>query len=365
MNFAGLELGEELRLTDGEIRRRLELLAVTRQDMAELIGMKSLIAPGVTELVDSFYAGQMEVEEIRRLIGEAETLARLKNHLRRYILTLFGGEYGPEYVLSRLRIGLVHKHIGVPPKLYLPSFRSLCALLRQAVLDKSDDCGACRRRLDALEKIMLFDLELVFDTYIHSLLDEVARGKKELEEYAEGLEETVAQRTDELARLANHDGLTDLLNQRSFYEELRRETARALRSGGQLALIYLDLDGFKAVNDSQGHLRGDEILIGVAEVIRRVVRLEDIAARYGGDEFCIILPHSGTANAREVARRLIEAFEQEPDLKGTGVRLSIGIAAGEGARLHDADLLVKSADGAMYRSKKIPGHAITVAGDRA
>ncbi|MFA6898961.1 MAG: GGDEF domain-containing protein [Desulfurivibrionaceae bacterium] len=364
MKLTDLDLGEQLKLTDREIRRRLALFAITQEDMDTLVGMKPMIAANIEELVESFYARQVEVEEISRLIGDSETLARLKNHLSRYILTLFDGEYGMEYVLSRLRIGLVHKRIGVPPKLYVPSLRALFTLLRQVLLVENGDCGVCRRRLEALEKLMLFDLELVFDTYIHSLLDEVDRGKKELEEYAESLEKTVAQRTEELARLASRDGLTGLLNQRSFYEELRREIARTLRTEGEMALIYLDLDGFKAVNDSQGHRRGDEILIGVAEVIRRVVRAEDIPVRYGGDEFCIILPHSGTANAQEVAHRLIKAFDQEARLMGAGVTVSIGIAIGGHADLRDADLLVKNADAAMYRSKKITGHAISIAGDQ-
>ncbi|MDH4333147.1 MAG: GGDEF domain-containing protein [Desulfobulbaceae bacterium] len=363
MKLTDLNLGEQLKLTDREIRRRLELFALTQQDIDELVGMKPVVAANINELVESFYAGQVAVEEIARRIGDSETLARLKNHMARYILTMFDGEYGMEYVLSRLRIGLVHKRIGVPPKLYVPSFRNLFTRLREVILGNNSDCGACRHRTDALEKIMFFDLELVFDTYIYSLLEELERGKKELEEYAESLEETVAKRTEQLARLASRDGLTGLLNQRSFYEELRREIARTLRTDGELALIYLDLDGFKAVNDTKGHRRGDEILIAVAEVIRRVVRAEDIPARYGGDEFCIILPHSSSAKAQEAAQRLIEAFDQEEGLKGAGVTLSIGIAAGGNAELRDADLLVKKADAAMYRSKKIPGHAITLAGD--
>ena len=361
MKLTDLNLGEQLKLTDREIRRRLELLSISQQDMDELVSMKPLIAACVEKLVEAFYAKQVEVEEIGQVIGDAETLTRLKKHMTRYLLTLFDGEYGMEYALSRLRIGLVHKRIGVPPKLYVPSFRNLFALLRQTILGKSDECGGCQRRMASLEKIMLFDLELVFDTYIHSLLDEVAQGKKELEAYAESLEETVAQRTEQLARLASRDGLTGLLNQRSFYEELRREIARTLRTDGRLALIYLDLDGFKAVNDSQGHRRGDEILIGVAELIGRVVRAEDIAARYGGDEFCIILPHSDAADAMEAAHRLIEAFPKQTQLMESGVTLSIGIAAEGYTELRDADLMVKKADAAMYGSKKIPGHAITVA----
>lgn len=362
MKVTDLNLGEQLKMSEREIRRRLELLSITPREMEEMIGLKPLIAPHVDDLVEQFYAMQVEVDEIAKLIGDSETLARLKKHLCRYILTLFDGDYGMEYVLSRLRIGMVHKRIGVPPKLYVPSLHNLFSLLRHRILLASgNDCGICGRRLEALEKVLLFDLELVFDTYIHSLMDALAKGRQELEEYAEGLEETVAKRTQELAMLASRDGLTNLLNQRSFYEELRRETARTLRTEGKIALLYLDLDGFKKVNDTLGHRQGDEILLAIADIIRPVVRAEDIAARYGGDEFCILLPHSGAPEAKEVAQRLIQAFDNEPRLAGRQVFLSIGIAVENWNDLRDGDLLVKKADAAMYLSKKIPGHAVTVA----
>ncbi|MDG4475319.1 GGDEF domain-containing protein [Thiovibrio frasassiensis] len=366
MKATDLNLGEQLKMSEREIRRRLELLSIGPKEKKEMVGMKPLIAPHVETLVDRFYTLQVEEPEIARLIGDSETLSRLKKHLSRYILTLFDGEYGMEYVLSRLRIGMVHKRIGVPPKLYVPSLWNLFSLLRHQILLETDQkCGVCSDRLNALEKIMLFDLALVFDTYIFSLMDALARGRQELEEYAESLEETVARRTQELASLASKDGLTGLLNQRSFYEELRRETARILRIQGKIALLYLDLDGFKKVNDTLGHQQGDDILIAVSDVIRTVVRSEDIAARYGGDEFCILLPHSGVAEAREVAQRLAQAFARQPRLTETGVAFSIGIAAENWDNLRDGDLLVQQADAAMYLSKKIPGHAVTVAGQEA
>jgi len=230
MKATDLNLSGQLKISEREIRHRLELLSIGPQEMAELHGMKPLLAPQVEALAERFYALLVEVPDIAKLIGDSETLSRLKKHMGRYILTLFDGEYGMEYVLSRLRIGMVHKRIGVPPKLYVPSLRNLFSLLRSHILLGADkDCPACSRQLEALEKIMLFDLELVVDTYIFSLMDALARGQKELEEYTEGLEETVAQRTQELAELASRDGLTGLANQRSFYEELRRETARTLR----------------------------------------------------------------------------------------------------------------------------------------
>ncbi|MDH5298995.1 MAG: GGDEF domain-containing protein [Desulfobulbaceae bacterium] len=353
-------LTDQLRITDREIRRRQELLHFGNDDAQTLIELKALIAPLVDPLVEEFYAGQVAEPEIARLIGDAVTLSRLKKHMRLYILALFDGDYGHDYVLSRLRIGLVHKRIGVSPKLYVAAISNLLNRLRQLILRQTDNqCGRCTIQVAALEKILLFDLELVFDTYIHSLMDELARGKEEIERYAEGLEETVAQRTRELAELASKDGLTGLLNQRNFYEELRRELARNQRQIDVVTLIYFDLDGFKAVNDTLGHHRGDEILLQVAEVIRRVVREEDLAARYGGDEFCIILPHTPAEMGRQVAERLISSFDAA--LAESGVTLSIGIAAVTADSLQDADTLVKRADSAMYQSKKKAGHAITMA----
>ncbi|MFZ5762961.1 MAG: GGDEF domain-containing protein [Thermodesulfobacteriota bacterium] len=359
MHPTDLTLTEQLRLTEREVRRRLELFGIGGEEVAILRSLRPLVAPVAERIVEEFYHRQLAVEEIATLIGDADTLARLKKHQCRYILTLFDGDYGMEYVHSRLRIGLVHKRIGVPPKLYLSSFRNLAGLLRQHLRPPDQQCGSCLTRLEVVEKIMLFDLALVFDTYIHSLMDEVERGRRELRDYADSLEETVAARTRELAEQASRDGLTQLLNQRSFYEELRREVARTQRTEETLSLIYFDLDGFKAINDAFGHQQGDEILMGTARVIRRVVRVEDIAARYGGDEFCIILPHSSAEAAREVAHRLIETFDQE--VGDNGVTLSIGIATAASAELTDGAHLVKQADAAMYASKKIAGHAVTLA----
>lgn len=355
-------LTDQLRMTEREIRRRKELLHITKEDTETLLALKSLIANQVDSLVEEFYEGQVQVSEISRLIGDADTLCRLKKHMRFYILSLFDSDYGHDYVLSRLRIGMVHKRIGVSPKLYVSAIRNLQNRLRNILTGQSNkDCNRCGKQIDALEKILLFDLELVFDTYIHSLMDELSRGKEEIEQYAESLEETVAQRTQELFDLARKDGLTSLLNQRSFYEDLRRELARAQRHAHPLTLIYFDLDGFKGINDTLGHNRGDEILSGAADAMRQSIRTEDIPARYGGDEFCIILPETTIDESRLIAERLTSAFDKT--MGETGVTMSIGIAAMAIDTPINAETLVKKADSAMYESKKQQGHAITVADD--
>jgi diguanylate cyclase (GGDEF)-like protein len=204
----------------------------------------------------------------------------------------------------------------------------------------------------------MFDLSLIVDTYIESLMEDASHSRRKLSEYILSLEETVAQRTQKLAEQARHDGLTGLLNQHAFYQELKREIIRSSRLSHPVALLYFDLDGFKQLNDTQGHQMGDEILKKTAEAVQGVTRENEITARYGGDEFCLILPHTSGEQAEIVAQRLCSALETA--LEGSGVSCSIGLAATTPDKPLDADGLVKAGDQAMYRAKKKKGFAISI-----
>ena len=117
-------------------------------------------------------------------------------------------------------------------------------------------------------------------------------------------QERVQKQNEELQRLATRDGLTGCLNRRAFHEQLASAFAWARRNEKPLCAIMLDIDHFKSVNDTYGHARGDDVLRGVAETLRTNVRAADIVCRYGGEEFCILLPSTELAGAVELAEKL-------------------------------------------------------------
>jgi diguanylate cyclase (GGDEF)-like protein len=166
--------------------------------------------------------------------------------------------------------------------------------------------------------------------------------------------ELAAARTQmaELAARADVDPLTDILNRRGFERELKRSLAHAKRYGTSAALIYLDLDGFKPINDRHGHAAGDAMLKAVAMVLARHVRASDLVARLGGDEFAVLLWHLTEADAQKKAC-LLEAAIDRTTATHAGAALSVGASAGSALLLpldQPADVLER-ADRAMYERK--------------
>jgi diguanylate cyclase (GGDEF)-like protein len=166
----------------------------------------------------------------------------------------------------------------------------------------------------------------------------------------------------ELRHRASHDGLTELPNRAAFLDRLVQALARDRRRGSWSALLFIDLDGFKAVNDTLGHSAGDELLFSAAGRVRRVMRPEDTLARYGGDEFTALCEDlHGAKEAHVIAQRVLDGFEA-PFLLSTGITslsASIGVAVvASGSR--DAASVITAADAAMYTSKQSGGGRYTV-----
>lgn len=166
-----------------------------------------------------------------------------------------------------------------------------------------------------------------------------------------------ARRSDELTRLAALDPLTEAYNRRTFMELAERELARSRRYRQPMGLMMLDLDHFKQVNDSHGHLAGDAALRQVKTVAESCLRQQDVFGRYGGEEFCILAPDTDLAGTRALAERLRQGIEncllRLPDGKQLHITTSIGVSAIP-PDMDTAELsnLIEFADFALYEAKK-------------
>lgn len=177
------------------------------------------------------------------------------------------------------------------------------------------------------------------------------------------LEKRVAQRTLQLRELASRDPLTSLYNRRYFNEVLERCFSEALRYETELSCIMIDLDGFKNVNDDFGHPVGDELLVLTAATISSQLRGADVAARFGGDEFIVLLPQTDADQGRVSAERIVERFNADVSERISQVRItmSLGIASLAAPDIQDAESLIRTADHALYEAKAAGRNRIVTA----
>ena len=177
-----------------------------------------------------------------------------------------------------------------------------------------------------------------------SLAGEVARLQDEIVE--------LRKRVEQLDALAHQDSLCDLPNRRGFMRVLERTIDRVKRYEEQAAILFVDLDGLKMINDSSGHGAGDEALIEVSKMLVGGVRKSDLVARIGGDEFAILLIHSDEESAVETASRLVDMIA-DCDFRHDGELLPLSVAIGVGM-IHPEDTpeqAIARADAEMYRRK--------------
>jgi diguanylate cyclase (GGDEF)-like protein len=170
---------------------------------------------------------------------------------------------------------------------------------------------------------------------------------------------------ERLQRLAAVDPLTDAYNRRFGLARLREEFSRAVRTGAPLGLVMLDIDRFKQVNDTYGHVVGDRVLRATAGACRRVLREGDVLVRYGGDELLAVLPGASRADAMEVAERLRRAAADMTVSDGSqviGVTLSAGVASSPEERVDAETALVERADASLYEAKALGRNRVVVSG---
>jgi len=198
-------------------------------------------------------------------------------------------------------------------------------------------------------------LEVGADDYITKPFDlqelkaRVRAGKRILD-----LQEQIVSTREQLRVQATHDALTGLLNRRAILETLEKELARSAREGTQVSVTMADLDHFKRINDTYGHLAGDAVLREAAQRLQASMRVYDAVGRYGGEEFLVVSPGCGLAEATEQAERLRTRISQEavrvPDC-AIPVTISLGVVAATAEACQPGDLL-RLADDALYAAKR-------------
>ncbi len=157
-----------------------------------------------------------------------------------------------------------------------------------------------------------------------------------------------------LRELSTIDGLTQLHNHKAFTDRLADEFRRAQRYDDSLALVMLDVDFFKAINDTHGHPVGDEVLTRIAQALRKAVRETDFLARYGGEEFAVLLPRTNLAGALTVSERVHQDVHRLRlgSTQQIRVTVSLGVSAYPGRNISSPEALIRTADEALYRSKR-------------
>jgi diguanylate cyclase (GGDEF)-like protein len=166
---------------------------------------------------------------------------------------------------------------------------------------------------------------------------------------------------EKIQRQATTDGLTGLINHKTFYEILEKELWRSRRYGGQISLIMVDVDNLKKINDTHGHRAGDKVIREVGRKIKECIRQIDTAARYGGDEFAVILPNTSLGDATIVAQRMVNAVASSPATwKRDLIPLSVSVGLGQ----YDADTnpedITSRSDQALYSAKKAGKNTVRI-----
>ncbi len=167
---------------------------------------------------------------------------------------------------------------------------------------------------------------------------------------------------EELKNLSIKDDLTGLFNSRQFYSHIDQEIERSNRYFRPLSLILMDIDNFKSLNDTYGHLFGDKILSGIGEIIKSAIRMQDTAYRYAGDEFTIILPETDLERAIAVAERVRQAIANQTQVLSNPRPLKVTVSIGVVEYLTDEEIkcFVHRADSAMYSSKRNGRNSISM-----
>lgn len=341
---AARSLCDQLQITTEELQTRLAFLSFGEQDGRNLIEIHDVIVSHVDEIIGEFYDHLLQFEELRGILSDPKLVERLKGSQRQYLLSLGQLGDGVEYAEARLRIGLTHERVGLKQKWYLGAYHKLFELILQrlAVRYSGDACRLSSLVL-TLNKALRLDEIFVVEAYYHATmqrLDDSLRQLKDAHQQLEGL--------------SRRDSLTPVNNRRALMEALALEFQRSRRYQHPFALLFLDVDHFKKINDRHGHVFGDHVLLHVVQLTGGIIRPPDIIGRYGGEEFVIGLVECDQADALQIAERIRLKIAQDQfawEHRATAVTVSIGVVM-LSPEIDQVETLIARADQAMYHAKR-------------
>jgi len=326
------------------IAARLALLDLDGDDAkasGELL-QRRVIRPEIDAIVDEFLGWLSGLDQFNRMVAENSTSDRMKATQKCYLLGL-GLDFDTWFYFDdRLLIGKVHQRMGIPQVLYHCAIRRLQELLIDAIPeDMKADRASCHELTSFIVRILALDMSLAVESYCDARVS--------------GLQDLLMTQRDESERwreLSHTDSLTNLYNHAFSRHSLEQALGQGCDDSKPLCVMMADVDHFKQINDTHGHLTGDEVLRIVAARMLSVARSGDELGRYGGEEFLFILQDTELDAGHDVAERVREHVCSDTIQSGGAsldVTVSIGLAQ---ARPNDTvNSLIERADGALYAAK--------------
>lgn len=315
-----------------EVHRRLALFSLGPNVDDAIEKAREAIRPHLDDIVAGFYEYLGSFPELDALLGESERTARLRVTQRAYLETLGSDRATLGYFESRLRIGRVHERVGLPPSHYLAAYSQLILLIGHHIASRLPPAEVSETCL-IVQRLFWLDTDLAMMAYHGTRHDAVI---------------------DSVSR----DPLTGVASRSVLMARLAEECERAERFSRPVSVVFVDLDGFKIINDEAGHETGDRILAVIGDCIRTSVRPSDVVGRYGGDEFVIGIVEGTVQAARDIAERISAQISLRLAEEPRRPTASFGVAfrrSGEAA-----DALVHRADIAMYAAKRAGKNQIAV-----
>lgn len=341
---AARRLCDQLQITAEELQTRLAFLSFGEQDGRNLVEIHDVISSHVDEIIGAFYDHLLQFEELRGILSDAKLVERLKGTQRQYLLSLGHLGDGVEYAEARLRIGLTHERVGLKQKWYLGAYHKLFELtLQRLTVRYSGDTRRLSSLVLTLNKVLTLDEIFVVEAYYHATMQRLDDSLRQLKD--------VHQQLEGLSRL---DSLTPVNNRRALMEALALEFQRSRRYQHPFALLFLDVDHFKEINDRHGHVFGDHVLLHVVQLAAGIIRPPDIIGRYGGEEFVIGLVECHQSGALQIAERIRLKIAQDQfawEHHATAVTVSIGVVM-LSPEIDRVETLITRADQAMYHAKR-------------